>query len=625
MKAMTTRWRYGTTSTRTGTLTAGKKSELLLGMDSQPATHSPPQGALRLTGIVLPGAILAATFLAYVGALSFEFVFDDQAGIVRNGSLRAWHYLPSYFTSHVWSFLYPHLLSNYYRPLFLLWLRVNFILFGLNPWGWHLTSVLAHLAVTFMVYRLALRLIGDDRGAAAAALVFGLHPVHVEAVAYVSAVPEVLSTLCLLGALLAWVRSREPASHPAWMLASVLLFCLALLAKESGMMLPVFVAIYAWVYCRSEGGKAQPARRLGTALLAASPFLAATVPYIVLRVWALKGFAHTVTPVALRTEILTIPAVLAFYLRLLLWPLGLSCYYDLSYVSAVSVRGFLLPLAAVLAAAVTLLVWYLWMRRSQPQEARGVAFAALWMLAAILPVLNFRLLPEGEIAHDRYLYLPSVGFSLLVGLAVVQVLGASKLARLGRTALVSAAVAAGLVLGLATLRQSLYWSDDLSLNFRAHQIAPHNVYATTSLGAAVAARGMVGPAMALYQQALAIQPNFWRANVNMGYLDYAQGNYEQAARYFSRACAADPTDGDQFLYLGMSLLRTGRTSEAENAIRTALVVRPGGTNYHLGLAMVLMQEGKLAEAKHEVETELAADPQNAQARALMDEIDKKAK
>ena len=107
--------------------------------------------------VLWPAAILAATFLAYAGTLGFGFVFDDTAGIVRNDSLRSWHYVPGYFSSHVWSFLYPHLLSNYYRPLFLLWLRLNDALFGLHPWGWHLTSVLAHLGVTCLVYCLALQ------------------------------------------------------------------------------------------------------------------------------------------------------------------------------------------------------------------------------------------------------------------------------------------------------------------------------------------------------------------------------------------------------------------------------------------------------------------------------------
>jgi Flp pilus assembly protein TadD len=175
-------------------------------------------------------------------------------------------------------------------------------------------------------------------------------------------------------------------------------------------------------------------------------------------------------------------------------------------------------------------------------------------------------------------------------------------------------------MGFATLRQSLYWSDDLTLNFRAHEIAPHNVSATTSLAAAVAKRGMDGPAMALYQQALAIQPDFWRANVNLAYLYYAHGNFPEAGYFFARACAADPTDGDQFLYLGMALLRMGQFTEAEKAVSTALLVRPQGKNYHLGLGMVLRGEGRLVEAQTEIERELAENPQNTQAQALQKEV-----
>ncbi|MGO8789104.1 MAG: tetratricopeptide repeat protein [Terriglobia bacterium] len=570
--------------------------------------------------VLWPAAILAATFLAYAGTLGFGFVFDDTAGIVRNDSLRSWHYVPGYFSSHVWSFLYPHLLSNYYRPLFLLWLRLNDALFGLHPWGWHLTSVLAHLGVTCLVYCLALRLTRDTWVAGFAGLLFGLHPVHIEAVAYVSAVPEALSTLFVLAAMLAWLRAREAGSGRIWLAASLALFVAALLSKESGMMLPIFIAVYAWINPLQDGREVSVGSRLRGVVIAVAPFLAATLVYAPLRVWALKGFAHTVTQVDLRTEILTVPSVLLFYLRLLTGPPGLSCYYDTPYISAPTFRGFFLPLIVVLAVAAALVAWYFRTRRGRPSEARTVAFAALWMVLAILPVLNFRLLPEGEIAHDRYLYLPSVGFALLVALAWRQGLRSRGYFQTRPGWVIAGTAAACLLMGVATVRQSLYWSDDLSLNFHAHQIAPHNVSATTSLAAAVAQRGMLGQAIDLYQQALAVQPNFWRANVNLAYLDYGQGNYPESARYFARACAADPTDGDQFLYLGIALLRMGQLAEAEKAVRTALIVRPQGKNYHLGLAMVLRGEGKLAEAQQELKVTLEADPENMQATNLREEI-----
>lgn len=573
---------------------------------------------------LLPAAILAATFLSYVDTCLLGFVFDDHLLIVDNESIRSWRYLPSYFASHEWSFRYPHLLTNYYRPLTLIWLRLNYMIFGLHPWGWHFTSVLEHLAVTFLVYRLCLRLTGDVWVATAAGLLFGLHPVHVEAVAYITSEP--LSIFFLLGALLAFCRSQESGHSRHWLVASLALTVATLLSKESGMVLPILVGAYVWIYGGSggresaTGGFAEPfVPRLRSAMLASLPYWAVVVAYIPLRIWALKGFAHAVTPMSLTQEISTVPSVLLFYLRLMVWPTGLSCYYDTPYITSPGWREFILPAATLAAVAMALAFWHRHASQRAPREANAMAFAVVLMILAIVPVLNFRFLPEGEIAHDRYVYLPSVGFVLIVAIILRP---AMRMAERSPTWALFAVLAVSSVMGYATARQCLFWSDDLSLNYRAHLIAPHNVSATTSLAAAVAQQGMDGTAMALYQQALETQPNFWRANVNLGYLYYAHGNYSESARYFARACASDPTDGDQFLYLGMSLLRSGRISEAEGATRTALMVRPQGRNYHLGLAMVLAQEGRLAEAKHEIGAELAEDAQNAQARSLLDVVEK---
>jgi tetratricopeptide (TPR) repeat protein len=575
----------------------------------------------------LPATILGGTFLSYSATLALGFVFDDHVLIVTNDSIRSWRYFSSYFASHIWSFRYPHLLANYYRPLFLTWLRLNDALFGLHPAGWHLTSVLAHVAATYLVYRLGLRLMRDGWVAGAAGVLFGLHPVHAEAVAEISSIQEPLSTFFILGAMLTFCRSREPGCMVRGITASLAFTAAALLSKETGMVLPILVSGFAWIYGTTSGKKVAPVEgrvplleRLRFALGASIPYWIVILLYVLVRIRTLKGFAHVITPLSLSREFLTIPSVLLFYLRLLVWPAGLSCYYDTPYVAAPSWHDFVLPAMLVAAVAIALAVWYWRTSRLAPEEAKTIEFACFWMLLTLLPVLNFRFFPEGEIAHDRYVYLPSVGFALLVAIALRQAmaLAARSFNRPIVALLAGAAFCAAM--GYATARQSLFWSDDLTLNYRAHEIAPHNVSATTSLAAALAQRGMDGQAMALYQQALAIQPQFWRANVNLAYLYYAHGDYPEAARFFTRACAADPTDGDQFLYLGMALLRMGRINEAEKAVRAALLARPQGKNYHLGLGMVLRQEGRLAEVRQEIEAELAEDGQNPQARSLLDEV-----
>src|SRR5215472_6409395 len=129
--------------------------------------------------------VAAATFVLYCGTLSFEFVWDDGDQIINNPLIRSWHSLPRIFGSDLWF----HTIHNqfYYRPLFVAWEILNFKIFGLKPWGWHLTTVLLHVLASCAVYWLARSLKIDRWTAVLAALIFGLHPIHVECASWISA------------------------------------------------------------------------------------------------------------------------------------------------------------------------------------------------------------------------------------------------------------------------------------------------------------------------------------------------------------------------------------------------------------------------------------------------------
>ena len=324
----------------------------------------------------LPASIvIIATALAYAATSRLGFVGDDLLQIVGNPFITSWKFLPRYFASHVWSYVYPHLLANYYRPFFLVWLRLNEGAFGQWAAGCHLTSAALHVIVTYVVYRLLFHFTLEPWAAAAGALLFGLHPVHVEAVAYVSAAPELLSCLFVLATLLFWLRhagkGREVSAagvrkaHGAFagtaqsrperialcLGVSLLFYLAALFSKEGSLVFPILVGAYALVEYKQVG---TPSKRLRFALTAIFPFLAVTVAYLPLRIWALKGFAHIVTPVPLVTEIFTIPSVLLFYMRLLVWPVGLGCYYDTPFVEGFCVSGCGCPCRVCCSGA---LVW----------------------------------------------------------------------------------------------------------------------------------------------------------------------------------------------------------------------------------------------------------------------------
>ncbi len=570
---------------------------------------------------------VGATFIAYAGTLGFDFVYDDRIHIVSSPFLHSWRFLPRYFTSHVWSYQYPHMLGNYYRPLSLLWLRLNDAAFGLDPRPWHLMCVLLHVGVTFLVYWLARRLTGDALAAGIAALIFGLHPVHVEAVAYVSAVPETLNAFLLLSAFICFLRWRESgaAGGRGWLVVSLIFYALAMLSKETSLILAPLVFAYGWIF-PSESGDGRRLGRLGKALRLTLPYLLLTLPYLLVRDLALRGLTHPVNSLPFATLLLTAPGLVWIYLKLLVWPVELSAFYDASYVTQPGLTNFVLPVIAI--AALALALWF-WSRHplqlpsdAPAGESRAIVFAAIWLALPMLLLLNLRVFPSDEIVHDRYLYLPSIGFALLIALALRRL-------NLGRAGwwggpagqvILALLLAAALAVG--TVRQSLSWSDELSLYSHSHQAAPRNNAAATSLAAIACERKLYPACMQLNQQVLARNPGFWRANVNLAYTYYGLGQLERAAEYFRRSIAADPVDGNQYMYLGLCLLRMGRLDEAETAVRRALLVRPDGPDYHYALGIILKARGNLPGALAEFQAELAQNPASERARAQMAQIQK---
>ena len=579
-------------------------------------------GGLLAGDRLWPALVVALTFVAYSGTLAFGFVFDDRSQVLENYTIQSWRYLPGYFTSHVWSYYDPGGPGNYYRPVFLLWLRLNHALFGLEPPGWHLTSVAAHVFVTLLVYWLALRVLRDQLTAAVTALIFGLHPGHIEAVAWVSGVTEPLLALLLIPSFLCYLNQRERARpERAWRLLSLLFYALAMLTKETALVLPMMVFGYEWIFrCRLEEPAGSVGRQIRGAIRRVAPYLVLTGVYLIVRAAALKGLAHALTPLPLGTMVFTWPSLLWFYLKLLVWPVGVSPFYDMPYVTLPGFSNCLLPAGAVVAAAI--LLWA-WSRKAgegtasggRLEESRAVAFASLWLLLPFIPLLNLSFFPEGEIAHDRYLYLPSVGFSILAAMAWRHIsLGRARL--FGQPAAqVISALALACLLGIGTVTQSLYWADDLLLYYRGASMAPRNGLVQNNLAIIMGERGLHDVAVKLFHQILNRNPNSSRANYNLGYAYYRLGRLAEAEWYLTRAIALNPTDANEYLYLGLTRFKMGRADEAALLIRHAIELQPEAPGYHFALGVVLESKGELERALEEFKLELVNDPQHDAARA----------
>jgi tetratricopeptide (TPR) repeat protein len=559
--------------------------------------------------------VLALTFAVYVPTLRYSFVLDDRGQILENPAVHSWHLVPTYFTAHVWAGVLPQVRGNYYRPVFLLWLRINDTVFASHAWGWHLTTILAHVFTTLLVYLLALRLAIRRDAALLAALIFGLHPAHIEAVAWISGVTEPLLGTLLLASFLAYVQWRLESGHK-WKLISLALFALALGEKETALILPGLLLVYDWIF-GTDWGRPLELRRIlawcGEALRRTWSYFFVIILYVPARIYALKGFSHAATPLSKEQLVFTWPSLIWFWIRHLIWPAGLSTFYNFPAVIHPTLKNFILPSIFDVCVVVAL---FAGVRRS-----RTATFFAIWMILPLIPLLDFRIFNANDFAHDRYLYLPSVGFAILIALLLEKVCGGAPQWQGIPVSLLAAAFCLAAVLGFGTISESFYFRDNLS--FYAYNLsrAPDNPIAQCDYAADLAERGFYRPALEKLTEVVNQNPNYWAAIYNLALTYYKMGNLPEAEKYFLEAIRVNPHRADEHFYLGMTWFKSGQTDQAIASLRQAIAINPAGFAYHFALGMMLETRGDLAGALQEFKEELAINPEQQAAAAQIKVIE----
>lgn len=571
---------------------------------AQAGTENSGRGA-RVPILLCMLLVAAVTAAPYVSTLRYGLVLDDNPQIMNNPAVHNWASLPRNFVVPLCGLVESNQTAEkgqatYYRPLFCVWLTAGYALFGTNAASWHAATVGLHVAVTLLLFQLLLWLVKDYRAATAGALIFGVHPAHIESVAWISAAPDLLAALALLGVFLIYSRSLD--SPPLWRsLAAHGLYAAALLSKEPA----VFFAPVALFYEVARGDLApemRVAERLGRALRRTGVLFLMAMAYSFVRVELLLS-ARPLVWVSRHDAVLTAPSILVFYLRHLVWPTRLSYYYDLPIVTRTASPGFWMPmliLAAVCAAG------WIWWRKSR---SIAIPWAAAWIFLMLAPVLNIAFFWPYDYYHDRYLYLPSIGLAILAALAFEQFTpqDVPDRRRLLATALTAVVVVA---FGFSTAIQSAPWQSGISMFTYAVQSAPGNAMAKNNLGTQYIEKDRLQEAEAIFREALSQHPDFWLGTYNLGYTYYKEKRYELAETYFCRAIALDGDDPDQHAYLGITYFHENRLADAVSEVVVAIRRRPEGYGYHATLGLLFEQGGHPVQARMAFLEELKYHPDN---------------
>lgn len=539
-----------------------------------------PGAALRL-------ALLAAG-LVYLQTITYGFVYDDFPQIELNAWVHSFKYWKHFFTGHVWAFGWSS--GNYYRPLFSAWMAANYTLFHSMVGWWHLTSIAAHVVATGMVYLLACRLLRDRWTAVVAAALFGLDPIHVEAVTWVSAVPEILLAIFFVSAFLVFERARE-SGRRSLVYVSAFLYALGLLSKETAVAFVPVIAVWAWTHTAGQRS------RLLQWIDQIAPYALVSAAYTAARLYALGGFDNPNYPRTWVQVVSTWPAALWIYVRGMLWPFPPKPAYDLDLVTRFSFSGVVLPLifATIGIAAVA------WILRKQ----KIVALTVTWIVMPLIPALiGIRVFQWHDFAHDRYTYLPSmiVAIALAHALQGMSNYFGTRRVQLAATLCIAAAFAVTTVMSTGT------WNDDLSLFARSYETAPHNPLAGVDLAQTYYANGDVSQCMAILQAVLSQKPNYYEGNEILGLTYYRMGRYREAEKYLTVATNVWTRqfvypDGSAFYYLGIVQERNGEYDAAEKSLRKAIIYQPHALSYHEVLASLLERQGRHDQAREALRIE----------------------
>jgi hypothetical protein len=511
--------------------------------------------------------LLLVTGLVYAQSLTFPFLrFDDTPFIVNNPHLQRWSSVGSFFSGagNGDPAVDVTKIPAFYRPVQGTWVLLNYKLLGLHPALWHLSAMILYGLGVCLLWQLAWRLTQDVFVALAAALLFALHPMHTEGVAWISgAYVEPLVSAFFLAGFLAYLRWREGGNY--WWLAFCGLLTLAgLLSKETAAALPVLILAHAFLF-RSQ---MEPAHRIRRLFVIALTMVATVVVYSRLRLGATGSLVVGQAAQNWADILRTAPSLFVIYLKHAFRPYPLGTWYDTPMV-ATGTKSYVS--LAIVAAFLALTIWAL-VRKPL------AGFLLLWWLVSLGPSLvGLRTLLPWERLHDRYAFVALTGLCVLTASALRRLPGPDRNLFGFKAASAIAMATLTVLLGVLTAMQVNGWRSDKAMYIQSVQACPTCPRPRLLLAGWYAQQEWdLRRALELDREAIQMSPDRWEPLYVYGLTLVASGDRQGGVNALIRAIQVAPQEVEPYLGLADVLARGGNLDASIQVLQRGvpLVDRP---------------------------------------------------
>jgi Flp pilus assembly protein TadD len=539
-----------------------------------------------------------AVMIVFWPALHYGFIhYDDQDYVTDNKDVQ--HGLN--WQSVKWALTTAHAAN--WHPLTWVSHMVDCQLFGLQPAGHHLTSLLLHVANSILLFLLLGRLTGALWPSAFVAAMFALHPLRVESVVWISERKDVLSTFFWMLTVGAYVRyaknlKSKVSNFKFFYVLALVFFALGLMAKPMLVTLPfVLLLLDYWPLGRLEFGPKfcwRPVVEKIPFLLLAAGDSAAT--FLIQNQF---GGVKTLRSFPFSVRVANMPFAYVRYIGKNFWPAGLAVHYPSRPLGVLEVGG-----AVCVLGAVSILAVRRW--RAQPYLAVGW----FWFLGMLVPTIGLVQVGTQAMA-DRYSYLPSVGLWIMVAWSVRDWIGDRPFPRAMAAMVGAMAVIACMVL---TSRQVPYWRDTRALFMRAAAVTDPSYLAYYNIGCFAMDDVQYPEAILCFKKALSAEPDNTRwadhspAYNDLGYAYLQEGEMSNAVANLEKAIAIRPRYPEAYYNLGCAFLNNKQPGEAVDCFQRALAMDSSVAAIHYKLANALMQSGQYAQAIAEYAQTLQLSP-----------------